>query len=202
MLTLVSVARAQDHLTPRERGDAKLNSYFELLNRQLGDTAFNCGRYIDSSWSGPELLISVYSVSVADSTIYYVTSARPAKNLWQATHAMHDWSAAHSVKVSRRTVPIPKNIAEKIRCAWKRMLDESKPSKTSLEVQVNGYTDFLIQSSDRPNDGQMRLPPEGRKTRFLARIAENLVKYCDASSDNRDKILMRINADTDELINN
>ena len=193
---------SNDHLAPPDRTDEKTNSYQRLLVEKLGVTPFDCGRVVDSSSFGSEVLVSVYSRTQDRHRTYYVTSVSPEENLWQRTRSMRNTRNADSVDIHRIDAEIPEAVAVEIREVLLKMLHGARPSPPlGLEFTIQGYLDFSIQQSDtHPLYGQLRLPGPGLKTQTLAKISKSLWEYCQATPANRPSVAKKIDNQAKRLL--
>ena len=194
--------QANDHLAPPNRADEKVNSYQRLLLAKLGVTPFDCGRVVDASSFGPEILVSVHSRMQDGRRAYYVTSSSPEGNLWQRTYSLRRPGNAESTRIRRIDAEIPESVALEIKEVWLRMLRRARPSPPlGLEFEIQGYLEFSIQQSNSHSvHGQLQLPASGPKTQTLAEISDDLWKYCQAAPTNRHAIADKIDKNAKRLL--
>lgn len=99
-----------DHLLPADRSPDR--SYFDLVDRKLSMTPFDCGRIVVRPPFTGESSISIYSEAKQnDSLRYHITMRAAEESLWQASLGGVDPTKAEDIKIRQVDVVITADLA-------------------------------------------------------------------------------------------
>ena len=192
-----------DHLLPATRSYDR--AYFDLLNRKLATTPFNCGRILVRPPFTGEYSISIYGKATQNRFFqHHITMRIAEENLWQASLGGIDPTKAEGVKINQADIFITPEVAELLRNVLMAIINETRPLGTEKprKIVIEGpITELMITGLDGKLEiGQMgTFPPTAPKLSLLAKLIVNLRRLCQAPTSERAHLIAEVTRNADAL---